>query len=382
MRKNFLTTRGASCGAMFVALLLGSTFARASADFRIAIRDMDGAPLPGATIWFMGEAFSGKPVAAQTFADLVGRYGPDVDFMCSHGPVTELIIERADESGSLVLELESNEVRALKRSPLHMAVFKRGFAPKVLTAPHRVGGSHVMVIKLEPLATPADAKLLEFDRLQGSANLARLQGLGEPAGARESKRIRAALTALGGALHRDARDDAASVVYYGIACLPTVDYSEDASGIVVHGYTNGFSESDPWRVEARNLARQLNRSNPQLQFEAVLARYSPRGNLYIGDWMASDDRKRLIAEIEGLRARYGDRLWPQAYSVLWTAHVTEGDFAAGCKTIQAMYASMPEYKDAAGWQKMLRDYHGDVQYRDKSASANCALPGLGGPKSD
>ena len=151
MRKNFLTTRGASYGAMLVALMLGTSFARASTDFRMLIRNMDGAPLPGATIWFMGEAFSGKPVEAETFADLVERYGPDVDFTCSHGPVTELIIERADESGSLVLELESNEVRALKRSPLHMAVFKRGFAPKVLTAPQRVGGSHVMVIKLEPL---------------------------------------------------------------------------------------------------------------------------------------------------------------------------------------------------------------------------------------
>ena len=305
-----------------------------------------------------------------------------MDFTCSHGPVTELIIERADESGSLVLELESNEVRALKRSPLHMAVFKRGFAPKVLTAPQRVGGSHVMVIKLEPLATPADAKLLEFDRLRGSANLARLQSLGELAGAQESQRIRGTLTALAGELQRDGRDDEASVVYYGVACLPTVDFSEDASGIVVHGYTRGFSDSDPWRVEARNLARQLNRSNPHVQFEAVLARYSPRGNLYIGDWMASDNRKRLIAEIEGLRARYGDRLWPRAYSVLWTAYVTEGDFAAGCRTIRAMYASTPQYKDAAGWKKMLRDYEGDVHYRDKSASANCSLPGLPEPKSD
>jgi hypothetical protein len=156
--------------------------------------------------------------------------------------------------------------------------------------------------------------------------------------------------------------------------------ADEAGGVVINGYTNGFDDRAPRRVADRKRAWKLQRSHPMLEYQAMLESYKARGLLVMAYAKDAPLRQAYIADTEKLIRKYGERLWPSAFFFLSRVNVANDEFAAGCLALQAFHAFEPSYWDAERWTGLVASYQAGVKRRKGlPGTTRCDLPGIPPP---
>jgi hypothetical protein len=359
-----------------IALLPWSPGARAglfsdSMTYDIRVVDENSRPIPFASVWVISDTVDRSDLRPADLARLVRRYADDVDFIFINS-IYDIWVLRTGQDGTVRYELEDTEVHGLRRIRASFAGLKRGFRPAQFDDDARNNSHRSITLRMQ--SSPADKfepRLEEMYRI-------RAMGMALPDNSTRDDRRRllqecdARLRALAADLEKDSHPDDAAAVYYNLAYLPSVDVVRDESGAeTVVGFTNSFDEHDPRRVADRRRAWQLSRDHPMMEYDAMFDSYDARGLMYTGKEENAALRQAYIADTENMIARYGERLWPWAYALLWRMHNANGEYEAGCRALRQFHDFDPGmYKD---WGYLERMYAADIWVRHGPAGAACKL---------
>jgi len=344
-------------------------------EYTIAVTDSKGRPLDGATVWVLANDVSRQDLTPDDLARLVRRYSADADYVFTNRLHANLIVLHTTDTGKAKLHFDKRDFGTLDALTLNFAAIKRGFLPAVQSSVAKLHSNRSLTFALDSDGKSATSPLLEeFDHLRALGDKLLESGMSEQTAAELSK-LQTQIREIAVKLEAQGNAEGAAAVYYNLAYFPAVDWQPDAGGaIALKGYSRGFDPQSPTRVADRARAWDLNKTHPWLEFEHMREREVARGLMVFVGQKNSESRRAFITQTERLIREYPDRMWPDAFTLLWRAYNAEGNFAAGCGTLQRYYAFEPSSFDNANWWSLLDLYAADVRMR--GGVPNCVIAQL------
>jgi pentatricopeptide repeat protein len=324
--------------------------------YNIQVLDMQGRPVPAATIWWMLPA-DRSYVSPELMARLLGRYAADADFVQSTTLHPSLLVNRTDQNGRAVIQVGEGDVHGKDQVIGYFAALKRGYHPTFVQDVARPNTTRSITIKLEPEPNAqANERMLAFDLLMAPSPTGGIMST-ERYEYLESVQKRMRTLALD--LEREQRFDEASVVYYNLAYLPSVETIRSGNGDeVIVGYTNGYDGGKPQRRADRERAIALNHNTPEIVLDKTLLEVHAAGGL-VGP-KQSAMRQRFIRATEEMIRRYPERIWPMTYISVIHAYTNEGRYSEACTAFKRAFQFEPGYKSKKNWRSLLQELNNDI----------------------
>lgn len=329
-----------------------------SITYQITVVDENRRPIPAATIWVVHSGSDRPDITKDLMERLVARYAnplqADYVHRFPHKPHDLLEGYSTTEHGNLEIRYERNDIGKNRDVlPISIAAIKRGYRSSMVYEESPVNSRRKIVLQLS--ADPQikiDPDMLRFDSLRAQSRNSDALGATSDARADLLDHIRQQIIDLARRFEQSGKPDEAAILNYHLAYMPAVERRRLISGeIVVSGYTNGYDERDEQRAGYLAKALQLNKSNPQIAFEAAAREFENQGVMILTDKKKRGLRSRYIALMESYLAQYPNDMWPWVYYTLPNAYAGQGELDRACEAWNRFYRFEPLYYNKAVWKE-------------------------------
>lgn len=240
-------------------------------ELEVQVQDMQGKPLAGAVLWYIGSPVrpeDGTKLSKVDLNRMVVRYANQGDFLDTIDMIAT-VFERTNLQGSFVDV--GREYTGQSHYDYILVATKRGYLPQVIEGDAPLNRKHLVQFKLQsdPQAH-VEPRMETFDQIMAQARgTSPDQDYMGEARMHKLEQLEQQLRQLAQGLEKDGLNDEASAVYWALADFPSVTRATSADGQQqISGYANGRVGS---AAEADRLkATQLNTTIPKLLISKMM----------------------------------------------------------------------------------------------------------------